>query len=331
MGPTALPVVYSTHALHPEPTRLLDGHATLRIASRLDGETFIAESRDAAAIIVRANLPEAIFAGAPQLRAAVRHGAGLDMIPVEAATAAGVLVANVPAVNARSVAEYALFAAMALLRRFRIVDADLRRGGWFAGRFHAEGTSELAGRRMGIVGFGAVGRQVARMARLGFGLDVVVNSRTRPDDLEGATFLGVDELIASSDILVLACPLTPQTRGLLDRRRIASMRPGSLVINVARGAVIDDDALIEALHSGRIGGAALDVFQTQPLPPDHPYFGFDNVLITPHMAGITQESMKRMGLGAVDEVLRILRGDLPVNLRNPEVVDRYRRRFPERH
>ena len=106
------------------------------------------------------------------------------------------------------------------------------------------------------------------------------------------------------------------------------MKPHALLINVSRGPVIDDEALIEALREGRIGGAALDVFSTQPLPPDHPYFGFDNVIITPHMAGITEELMMRMGVGAAGEALLVLANKLPVNLRNPEVVEHYRRRFP---
>ena len=105
------------------------------------------------------------------------------------------------------------------------------------------------------------------------------------------------------------------------------MKPGALLVNVSRGPVVDDAALIEALRDGRIGGAALDVFATQPLPADHPYFGFDNVIVTPHMAGITEESMMRMGVGAAEEAVRVLAGELPVNLRNPEVVEHYRRRF----
>lgn len=327
MPETALPVVFSTHALHPMAVEALSSVASLRVASGLDAGTLIAESRDAAAIVVRANLPEAIFADAPLLRAAVRHGAGLDMIPIEAATKAGVLVANVPAVNARSVAEHVFFVSMALLRRFRMVDRDLRTGGWFAGRAHAERTNELSGRRLGIIGYGAVGRQVHAIAMHGFGLEVAVSSRSRPADLAGAAFMAVDELVAWCDILVLCCPLTPETRGLIDQRRIGSMRPGALIVNVSRGPVIDDEALIAALRDGRIGGAALDVFVTQPLPPDHPYFAFDNVLITPHMAGITEESMMRMGTGAATEVVRILAGELPVNLRNPEAVQAYRARF----
>jgi len=145
---------------------------------------------------------------------------------------------------------------------------------------------------------------------------------------EKVGFLSIDALVEQSDIIVLCCPLTPETRGLISRERIARMKPNALLINVSRGPVVDDDALIEALRERRIGGAALDVFSTQPLPSNHPYFGFDNVIITPHMAGITEESMMRMGVGAAGEALLVLAGKLPVNLRNPEVVDHYRQRFP---
>ena len=122
-------------------------------------------------------------------------------------------------------------------------------------------------------------------------------------------------------------PMTPETTGLMSRDRISRMKPGALLVNVSRGPVVDDAALVEALQSGRLGGAALDVFTTQPLPPDHPYLQLDNVIVTPHMAGITDESMMRMGVGAAGEAIRILNGELPVNLRNPEVVGHYRRRF----
>jgi D-3-phosphoglycerate dehydrogenase len=324
----ARPVIYSTHGLHPRATETLSGAGELRIASALDAGTMAREGREADIVIVRAPLPPALFDGAARLRAAIRHGAGLDMIPVEAATEAGVLVANVPAVNARSVAEHVFFAAMALLRRFRMMDRDLRGKGWLAGRDHSERTQELAGRTLGVVGVGNVGKAVMDIARYGFGLTVIANSRnpkSLPDDVR---FVTLDELVAQADIVVLSCPLTPETTGLLSRERIARMRPGAILVNVSRGAVVDDAGLIEALRGGRIGGAALDVFATQPLPADHPYFSFDNVIITPHMAGITEQSMMRMGVGAAEEALRVLANHLPVNLRNPEVLERYRQRFP---
>ncbi|RUX27557.1 hydroxyacid dehydrogenase [Mesorhizobium sp. M7A.F.Ca.US.011.01.1.1] len=319
--------ILTTHALHPRASAMLAGAGELVVASAIDPATLAAEARDADIVIVRAPLPPQLFDGAKLLRAAIRHGAGLDMIPMEAATAAGVLVANVPAVNARSVAEHVMFVALALLRNFRVVDRDLRAKGWLAGREHANANSELAGKTIGIVGLGAVGQAVGHIAAHGFDLKVVATTRSMQPAPDKVGFLSIDALVEQSDIIVLCCPLTPETRGLINRERIARMKPQALLINVSRGPVIDDDALIEALQKRRIGGAALDVFATQPLPSNHPYFGFDNVIITPHMAGITEESMMRMGVGAAGEALLVLAGKLPVNLRNPEVVDHYRRRF----
>lgn len=320
-------IIFSTHPLHPAATSMLEAAGDFRVASAPDGETLLREGREADVLIVRAPIPPAFFPAAPRLRAAIRHGAGLDMIPYQAATAAGVLIANVPGVNAPTVAEHVFLVTLALLRRFRPMDRDLRAGGWNAGRAHSDGAADLSGRTMGIVGMGNVGRAIFRIARHGFGLDVVANSR-RPESLpEGARFLDVDALAATADVVVLCCPLTPETTGLMSRARIARMKPGAVLVNVSRGPVVDDAALIEALEAGRIAGAALDVFSTQPLPPDHPYLRLENVVMTPHLAGITQESMMRMGTGAAAEAIRVLRGELPVNLRNPEAVEHYRRRF----
>jgi D-3-phosphoglycerate dehydrogenase len=226
------------------------------------------------------------------------------------------------------VGEHVFMVTLALLRRFRAVDRDLRSKGWFAGRAHADHALDLGGRTLGIVGMGNIGKAIFRIARHGFGLDVIANSRSPSSVPEGARYLPLDDLVATADIVVLCCPLTPETTGLMSRERIFRMKPGALLVNVSRGPVVDDAALIEALQSGRLAGAALDVFTTQPLPPDHPYLQLDNVIVTPHMAGITDESMMRMGIGAASEAIRVMNGELPVNLRNPEVVGRYRKRFP---
>lgn len=313
------PIVFSTHRLHPRAEALLSPAAELRVASALDDATLVREAADAIAVIVRAPIPSAIFAGAPTLRAAIRHGAGLDMIPVEAATEAGVLVANVPAVNAPTVAEHVFMVSLALLRRFRQVDGDLRATGWNAGRDHAYQANDLGGRTIGIVGFGNVGAAIAKIARGGFAMTVLAHNRSRKE-IEGVSFVELDRLLAKADIVVLCCPLTAETRGLIDARRIALMKPQAILVNVARGPVIVDEALIAALNDRQIAGAALDVFAEQPLPLDHPYFSYGNVIVTPHMAGITEESMMRMGLGAVEEALRIVAGERPKNLRNPEVL-----------
>jgi len=321
-------IIYSTHKLHPRAEEVLRDAGDLVIASALKDDVLIAEGRKADVIIVRASLPAALFDDVPRLRAAIRHGAGIDMIPFEEATLAGVLIANVPGANARTVAEHVLMTSMMLLRRFRMVDADVRGKGWLAGRDHANGGHDIGGRTLGVVGFGNVGATLAEMARNGFGMNVIAHNRS-PKSANGVEFLSLDDLLSRADIVALCCPLTPETRGLIDARRIGLMKPSAMIVNVSRGPVIVDDALIAALNDGRIGGAALDVFAEQPLPHDHPYFGFPNVIITPHMAGITEESMMRMGVGAAEEAVRILGGDMPRNLRNPDAIDRYRQRFPQ--
>jgi len=323
-----LPVIYSTHPLHPSAMHLLRGAGTLRVATAHDAETLAREGREADVVIVRVPVPEAMFVDAPRLRAAIRHGAGMDMVPIEAATRAGVLVANTPGVNARTVAEHVMLMALSLCRRSRQIDIALRSEGWHAGRAQTDLAGDLEGRTIGIIGMGDIGREVSRIARAGFGLQIVTATRRPETAPERVKTVTLAELAVCADIVAICCPLTPDTRGMVGADFISRMRPGGFLINIARGAVIDDAALIAALASGRIGGAALDVFVEQPLRPDHPYLGFDNVIVTPHAAGVTDDSLMRMATGAAAETLRVLRGDLPVNLRNPDAVARFRRRFP---
>ena len=318
--------VFSTHPLHPEVSARLAASTDYRVASAPTAAAIMAEGLLAEVLIVRANIPPAFFAQATHLRAAVRHGAGLDMIPIPAATAAGVLVANVPGANAVTVAEHAIFAAIALLRQFRAMDSALRRAGWNAGRAFGDQGRELGGRRLGIFGFGAIGRALHRIAE-GFGMEVAATTR-RPETLPvGVRALDLDALCATSDVLVLCCPLTEATRGAISAARIALMKPGAVLINVARGPVIETTALVAALQANRIA-AALDVFDEQPLPEGSPLWRLENVILTPHLAGITEDSMLRIGQTAVAETLRILSGALPVNFCNPEVEAAYRKRFP---
>jgi D-3-phosphoglycerate dehydrogenase len=215
------PQVFSTDPLHPEVTARLAALSELRIASAPTGAAFLAEGTAAEVLVVRAPIPAEYFARAPRLRAAVRHGVGLDMVPMAAATAAGVVVANVPGANAASVAEHALFAAIALLRRFREVDAALRRDGWAAARAMADDARDLGGLTLGLFGYGNIGRALGRMAR-GFGLALIARTR-RPETLpEGVASVTLDGLMAAADVIVVACPLTPETRGEIDARRRAS-------------------------------------------------------------------------------------------------------------
>ncbi|QYK42023.1 MAG: 3-phosphoglycerate dehydrogenase [Paracoccaceae bacterium] len=324
----ALPVIFSTHPLHPEVTAALQTVGSYRVATAPTPDAIVRESSGAAIIVVRAPIPADAVAHAAGLRALVRHGAGLDMIPVEVATAAGVLVANVPGANAVTVAEHVIWTALSLQRRHPQVNRDLRERGWAAGRAHSDHGRELSGRTLGVLGMGNIGRALARIAVGGFGMKVVCHSRRSAPMPDGVRHVGFSDLLAQSDVLALCAPLTAETRGIIDGAALAQMRQGAVLVNVARGPLVAEAPLVAALVSGRLGGAALDVFDTQPLPPDHPFFDLPNVILTPHMAGITEESMLRMGQAVVAEVQRVVTGGLPEQLVNPEAVALYRRRFP---
>ncbi|MCX2720871.1 NAD(P)-dependent oxidoreductase [Roseibium salinum] len=320
-------MIFSTHPLHPEVTDALSAIGDYRVASAPSAKAISSESEGAELIVVRAPIPPEVIEREKGLRALVRHGAGLDMIPVETATRAGVLVANVPGANAITVAEHVIWSALALLRRYPNVNDDLRARGWVEGRAHADHGRELTGKTIGIVGMGNVGRKLAGMAQHGFGMEVICHTR-RPDSVpQSVRAMSLDQVLGTADVLVLCCPLTEQTRGLIDAAALMRLKPGALLINVARGPVVVEDALIDAIESGHLSGAAIDVFDHQPLPNSHRLFDLRNVILTPHMAGITEESMLRMGQVVAAEIRRIAAGDLPENLVNPEALDLYRKRF----
>jgi D-3-phosphoglycerate dehydrogenase len=319
--------IFSTHAMHPDVEARLRATATLRIASAPTPEAILAEGADAEIIVVAAPIPPRFFEVATRLHAAVRHGTGLDLIPVEAATEAGVLVANAPGGNAASVAEHVVMSALLLARQFRSVDHSLRHQGWAAGRALCDENHDISGRRLGILGFGNIGRAVQKIA-LGFGMQLAATTH-RPETLPSDVIaMDIDALCAWSDILVLCCPLTDATRGLISAARIGMMKPKTVLINVARGPVVDTEALIKALAGRHIAGAALDVFDTQPLPANSPIWHLDNVILTPHAASLTKDAMLRVGTMVADEIARILDGELPMNLCNPAVAQAWRaRRF----
>jgi D-3-phosphoglycerate dehydrogenase len=291
-------------------------------ASDSSQATLRKEIGDADAIIVRANLPADIFEYGKRVRACVRHGAGLDMIPVGAATALGIPVANVPGVNASAVAEFVVAQMLLGARRLHRVDSVHRSGSWETARKFADQATELRAKNAGIVGVGAIGTRVAEILHHGFGMRVLGFQRSLNALPAFVTGMPLDELLRSADYVVLACPLTPETQGLLDERRIGLLKKNAFVVNVSRGPVLDEPALVAALRERRIGGAALDVYATQPLPRDSVLFALDNVILSPHLAGITAESMQSMSRIACEETLRILAGDKPVNLCNPEVWER---------
>jgi D-3-phosphoglycerate dehydrogenase len=328
MNKERAPVVMLTNAMHPLPLARLQAHASVRVAPASDPQSLVDAAADADVIVVRAPLPPQALDG-PRLRGVVRHGAGLDMIPVEHASRLGIAVANVPQVNAVSVAEYAVGQMLALAHRLRLADATLRAQGWQQARQLADGSSEVAGKVVGIVGLGAIGTEVARICHHGLRAKVLGVRRSAAPMPPFVTGTSLEELFAAADIVVLACPLDDSTRGLVGARQLARMKRGAFLVNVSRGPVVDEDALVEALRHGPLGGAALDVFREQPLPPASPLLALPNVILSPHLAGITEDSMRRMGEGAVEQVLQLLAGELPRHWVNTQAGAQVRARLAQ--
>lgn len=315
----ARPKVLLTGAIDPSGERIIDEVADVVLAPDAQPETLRRLVTDADVLVVRSPLPADLFEHAKVLRGVVRHGVGVDMIPMEAANAHAIPVANVPGSNRDAVAEHVMTCFGLLARRLHRMDAVLRTTGWAASRALADKASELAGKTVGIVGVGAIGERVAQICCHGFAMQVLGHQRrldALPAFVRGAP---LDDLLGESDFVVLSCPLSRETRHLLDARRLDLMKAGAFLVNVSRGPLIDEAALIDALRERRLGGAALDVFDEQPLASDHALLALDNVLLTPHAAGLTGESMARMSQGSAHEVLRLLSGQRPLNLVNPDV------------
>jgi len=276
---------------------------------------------EADGIIIRSKLPDDIFEAAPRVRAVTIHGTGIDLVPLASANARGVLVANLPGSNAQSVAEYCVLAMLMLARNIAAINAAMHTRPWDEARRLAAPAREITGLTVGVVGVGEIGRRVAQICARGFGMRVLGNQRRLdrlPPEAQGAH---LDELVAQSDFIVIACPLNPQTHHLFDAARLGAMKSSAWLINVGRGPVIDEQALVAALRERRIAGAMLDVYEHYRIEAGHPLLALDNVLLTPHLAGSTRESRARASVRAADETLRMLAGEKPRNLVNPEAWD----------
>jgi D-3-phosphoglycerate dehydrogenase / 2-oxoglutarate reductase len=258
---------------------------------------------------------------APDLKVICKHGVGIDNIDVAGATKRGIPVLYTPGASTNVVAEHTLALLLALLRRIPQGDRQLR-----SGMFDKSGYSgsELREKTVGLIGYGRIGRRVAQLLAP-FEVEILVFHPSNTEEtLPRRVFKlkEVDEVLRRSDIVTLHCPLTASTHALINAESIMRMKQGALLINTARGQLVDEHALVEALHSGRLGGAALDVFATEPLPPDHPLLALDQVVLTAHVAGSSDASLFQMGMQAAVNVLSVLMGE-PVdgsNILNPEVL-----------
>ena len=274
--------------------------------------------KDCDGLIVRCQLPEDIFEGADNLKVVVRHGVGLDFIPVAAATEKKIPVANLPGSNTRAVVEYCLAVIFYFCRRLDQINEKLRHDGWNKARPLADSLSEIESTTIGIVGVGAIGSKISKIA-IDLGMYAIGFTR-HPDSMpKGIKSVSKAELFKQSDIVIISCSLNDETRGMVDKTMIDLMKPTAILINIARGPIVDSTAIVAALKEGRLAGAAMDVHDHHPLEGSELVFNAPNLLLTPHIASITATSLQKMSEGSVDTLLKILQGQRPTNIVNPEV------------
>jgi D-3-phosphoglycerate dehydrogenase len=276
----------------------------------------------------RFHVGEDLLVRAPNLLIVSSNGAGYDPVDVEACTAAGVLVVNQSGGNAHSVAEHALAMLLTLSKRILEADRALRREANVS-RNALMGT-EAQGKTIGIVGIGNVGRRIAALCEGLLGMKVLAYDPYLSQAeiaARGGEKVELDDLLRRSDYVSISCPLAKDSRGMIGARQFALMQPHAYFITTARGFIHDEAALVEALRNRQIAGAGLDVWAKEPPPPDHPLLQFDNVIASPHTAGVTTEARMNMGRIAAEQMLEALDGKRPPRMINPEVWPRYAARF----
>ncbi len=269
---------------------------------------------DAALTMVTDRIDEALFAAASNLRIVANMAVGYDNVDPAVAAAAGVWLTNTPGILAETTADLAFGLLLDAARNLTASDRDTRAGGWRAWSPTAFLGADVHGATLGIVGAGEIGSAVARRAR-GFGMRILYTARGPKPALEAETsarMTSLEELLAESDFVTVHVPLTPQTRHLIGAREFGLMKPSAIFINTARGTVIDQTALVEALRARTIAGAALDVTDPEPLPATHDLFSFQNVVITPHIASASHQTRSRMAALAARNIIAVLSGAPPL-------------------
>ncbi len=264
---------------------------------------------DVDAIIVRSKpkVTRKVIEAAPKLKVIGRAGVGLDNIDLEAAKAGGIKVVNSPGASSRSVAELVLALTFNVARKVAFADRKMREGVW--AKKQCTGI-ELEGKTLGIVGFGRIGYQIAKIVRA-IGMDLLLYdpypNEERAKEV-GGMFVDLETLLKESDVVTLHVPLIDTTYHLINEERLRLMKPTAILINAARGAVVDNKALVKALQGGWIAGAGLDVYEEEPLPKDHPLTKLDNVVLTPHIGASTVEAQMRAGVQVAEQIVEILKG-----------------------
>ncbi len=299
---------------------LREAEAELIVAEKTDAAALAALARDADAIMTNwAKVPESVIAAGPKLRIVARLGIGLDNIDIEAATRRGIIVTNVPDYCVIEVAEHSLALLLALARKVAFYHQQTKSGEY---RLQSGPTlRRIEGQTLGIIGFGRIGRKLAEGNASGLGaLRLLAAGRGQKEPPPGVSWCAIGELLERSDYVSLHIPLVPQTRHLIGTAELARMKPSAYLVNTARGALIDTAALAAALAAGRLAGAALDV--QEPEPPDLSQAPYNDprVIVTPHAAFVSAESLENLRTRAASQVAARLRGEQPDNIVNPAAL-----------
>jgi D-3-phosphoglycerate dehydrogenase len=320
--PTCHKVLIADDNLSPQGLDLLRQSTDLIQLPAYSTEDQLREAaRDVDGILLRAcNLTAPIIEAAARLQIVSRHGVGYDNVDVEACTRRGIVVSITESANAQAVSEHAFACMLALANRIVAANASMRQGKW--DRAGLVGL-ELGGKVLGIFGLGRIGSKVAKQARA-FDMEVITCDPYIGEDRAsqfGAELVEAATLLERADFITVHVPLSPETRHLIGASELERMKSTAYLVNTARGGIVDEAAICAALDSGSIAGAALDVFEEEPVPPNHPLFQLDNLLLcSPHVSGQTAESMVRMSVDAAENILRVLRGEPPSFAVNPEVL-----------
>ena len=269
-----------------------------------------------AAIVGVEKITQRVVQGSKRLKVIAKHGAGVDNIDVKTATSQGIVVISAPGANSDAVADLTFGLFLSLARRIPFADRSVKEGGW--PRMVGAQVNE---KTVGIIGCGEVGKKVAKRA-LGFDMRVLAYDVVKDEDFAqkwGISYRSLDEVLAESDFLSIHVPLIDSTRKLIAKRELQLMKKGAFLVNIARGGVVDEEALYQALLEGKIRGAALDVVLSEP-PEGNPLFALDSVIATPHMGGYTTEALRETGMICARGIVDALQGKRPQNIVNPEVL-----------
>lgn len=279
------------------------------VVDEFDDAAFDQEIADADVLLhVLKPVTAEMVARAKRLRLVQKLGVGVNTIDLEACKAAGVAVANMPGTNSQAVAEMALALMLSVLRRLSYLDPLTRQGqGWTPDPDLIDGVGEIAGRTVGFVGYGGSASRLGA-ALEALGATVIYTARSAKPELPGR-FVSLDTVLSQSDIVSLHLPLTPETQHMIDGPALAAMKSGAILINTARGGLVDEPALIAALRAGRLRGAGLDVFEQEPVDPDNPLLGLPNVVLAPHQAWLTPETLDRSLAVAFENIRRLASGE----------------------